>query len=1474
MPLIPDDEGAPLRAGTLAPEADPFQQGPTASETIGAAVRQENTIANVVSLFNRPTHPPEEGYNPIAAMRGTKYERDYLDAALSIRSSAEMADFQARIDREEADRRVLHDAGGWGVAAGVLAGTIDPLVFLPVGGAVRSVKGGYSAVRSAGVVGGLTALQTGVSEAALQTAQETRGGAESAIAIATSGLLGGLIGGGAAALLSRAERQALEGVFDMDRKAISEIVEGPAPTVGLAAPAGAAASDVRRLDLVGYGLDKVPGLSSLVEKMSPTLRVFSSDNIPAKRAMADLAETALRFEDNLRGIATSLDRNFMAAAPVSRLVQAQKTGMQLEAAETLKETFAAYRFGEADAAAPVARAAFDDLRGAVEDGKLAFNDFKREVTNALFSGDAHAIPQVEQAAKRIRANILEPIRAKAIELKLLDPDAAPKGDPSWFARVWNKQKVAERRPEAVKRFADWLEGEQTRKAGAQERLSSLSDDLDRVDAARAKLDARLARLEESALKLEGAIGERAMEARRAGARADVLAERRALLAEEQSEIEEFIAAMRDDLRDPQLRARIDNFERDYRAMRAAEEKARVSDGDLDRIDQQEAKGELRDRVGKMAAEIVLGERRPVKEPSFVHFIVRAGGLRESQGDVFNVVGSSRAMPGLLSKNGRSVDELGELIYERFNLPERPLESQVLEWLDEALRGRQPGFWLDSMTGKQQAGIDATRFAASLDEAMSQAGFTPKSKADVAAFLRGDEAPARTLEDLDRALADMEGAAIPPSVKLEGVEGELTLAREDLAAARGWLRRGLRGRQAAEKRAARVDGGQAEAGIADRASRGRVGILADRRARALTKKELLEDAVRLQDAAEAEMMARIEGELQEWGGKSAADALSAIKARDKAAAGRDPDAARLASADKPTLAAVKRILDSDRNLSRQELDARANEIVDRLLGTPDGRLPYDAASGGAKSLATPETGEMRGSLKSRDFAIPTSLVRDFIEDDVEHVLSTVTRTLLPDMALVERFGDVDMTLAQKQIMEASAAKSAAAGSNPKAQRVIDKEREMLLRDVLATRDRIRGTYGMAADSTGRNLARFANLAKSINVVTDLGGAALNSMGDAAGVVMRHGFVNVFRDGWVPFFERMMATNPATASDKRQLKAMLLAVETQLNLRQHAIADIAENYRPGSRFERSAQWMADKSQLVNGQAFWTDWMKSIAATTASAEMLRSVERVVAGRATAKQITALAEANIDEAAARRIAAAYADGGGQKIDGARLPNTAEWKDRSAAQIFEAALQRETDIAVVTPGLEKPLWMSRPVMGLLGQFKSFIAGANERMLIANLQRSDWNTLQGLVASVALGMLSYRLYTLATGQKASDRPQDWIKEGMNRSGVLGWFDEINAVSGKFTRGQADAFRLIGADKPLTRMQSRGIIGTLAGPTAGKIERLAQVAGSAASGEWTASDTTAVRRLMPFQNLFYLRQMLDQVEKGVNSAFGVPERQAR
>jgi hypothetical protein len=62
-----------------------------------------------------------------------------------------------------------------------------------------------------------------------------------------------------------------------------------------------------------------------------------------------------------------------------------------------------------------------------------------------------------------------------------------------------------------------------------------------------------------------------------------------------------------------------------------------------------------------------------------------------------------------------------------------------------------------------------------------------------------------------------------------------------------------------------------------------------------------------------------------------------------------------------------------------------------------------------------------------------------------------------------------------------------------------------------------------------------------------------------------------------------------------------------------------------------------------------------------------------------------------------------------------------------------------------------------------------------------------------------------------------------------------------------------------------------GPTWGKIQNILKVTGSAGAGEWSAADTHAVRMLLATQNLLYTRMLFDQVESGINNAFGIPAR---
>jgi hypothetical protein len=712
---------------------------------------------------------------------------------------------------------------------------------------------------------------------------------------------------------------------------------------------------------------------------------------------------------------------------------------------------------------------------------------------------------------------------------------------------------------------------------------------------------------------------------------------------------------------------------------------------------------------------------------------------------------------------------------------------------------------------------------------------------------------------------------PDLVALEKSRAEVKKEAEPYLKQLNQLRKTL-----AEERAARIEGARGGA-VFETKIRDRGNVIADALSGKRAEIDELESKLTNEHASAAAVRAKIEEEIGKWEGKSAAEAKSALKARDKyeaeraakaAAKGEAAPTTRLTSADAAIDRTVKRILESHRDLSDPELRDLAQEITGRVLGTPDGRLPYDLAQGGPDLGYRPGGGEPpRGPLAAREFNIPDDMIKEFMENDIEHVVNAHLRTMVPDVLLTERFGDTRMTEALKKIDEEYARLTDAAGSE-KERTALGKERDAALRDVAGIRDRIRGVYGQDVFNSMRGAGRVAAAVKNLNVLTSMGMAAVSSLPDMAGAVFRFGLGTTFNDAWAPFVSSLMGNRELTREAFRQFRAMGISIETVTSQRAHALSDIMDSYRPQSRLERSLQWGADRFQLVNMLGPWTDIQKTIAATVASQEIFRAAEASAKGAASERQLRLLGESNIDQHMAVKIAEQYA-ASGNIVDGVHLPNTEAWTDTTARQAFEGAVGREVDIAVITPGQEKPLWLSNPVVSVLGQFKSFTAASTERILVANLQRRDAQVMQGLIASLGLGMVSYKVNAMLGGQPTSDRPQDWIKEAISRGGVLGWFEEGNALASKMTRGGVDIYRLIGADKPLSRYAGRSVLDQMLGPTAGKIEALSKITGAAGTLEWNQSDTSALRKITAFQNVFYLRGLFNQVEAGANNAFGIP-----
>lgn len=1524
---------APYRAPTIGPDvvgAALRQSNPVVS------------VITALQSQSQDTHIDPE-HNPIDTIgRGSKYEQFYLDRFLGSRNENETRQIMANIDREDTDRETLAASGTPGTVVQIGAGLLDPTLLLPAGGLVRAADGSISIARSLLETSALGGLGVGVSEAALQASQETRSAEESLINIGTGTVLAGLLGGAVAGMLGRAERKVIEDLT-RDRVAIAKAADLPVPPhlepaavraeteaalgrlqdeitaakaagndaevarltasmpplqqqlenlmepandimPSMARSAGAAAADERQLivkSVLPQWLKNVvpPSVrheaSKWIGSLSPSQRMFFQyDTLTGRRAMADLIELAFDFEDNAKGITTT-----SGGAPIARAVHLARSRIGIESSAELTKAFQEYRFGKNGGVMQMAKAQFQDMTGKA-DGAMSFSAFKTEVSRALRNGDTHEIPQVQQVAQYLRQNVFAPIEKRLVDAGLLDKEGvAPKGDTSYFHRVWNKEALIANRNDARKVFADWLESEDATKARQQARVQSAFDQRKNVLKQLSRIEGRIERAQARAETIGARLDERGKEAGATAMRAETLADRTNAITEEIGDLEEFVGAMRQELSDPEALERLRELEDEVRELKR--QGGPLTETDLRELDRAETAGVQGDT--RIAAEIAIGRRNRMSEGSLLAWVAKNGGVADTNGDVRAALGDVK-IPGLVRKDrigallGKppqmSLDDWGEKIASEFNLPERLSPDEVLRAFEDAKSGKHPWWWTERNPDAAKASY-VNALAAEMEEMWARLDRpSPGSLREVARWLNDGEISA---DEWNRA-AD---AAFDSLIEKAETETALKMAQQARDDVKGLMAK-AEGRRATRATTARVEGARAaEAGSAANRNARRLNTLLDQADRTAMVKDLLEIA-KANAKSEADRLTKaLEDEVRAWKGNSAAEALSALKKRDeqerltslKVEAGvmKAPQT-RYTGADRAVDRFAKRLLKSERGLTRAEHEARADEILDRIIGSPDGRLPYDVASGGAKMGAPdPNAAPPRGALQERDFAIPSNLVQPFLENDVEHVLNVYTRTVLPDLALHERFGDVEMKAEFRKLNEEYAAKIAAA---PEKSKALEKEKQKAIRDLAAIRDRVRGTYGWNPDVTARRMGELATVAKSYNVVTDLGSAPLNSMGDLAGIVYQYGIGTVLKDAWLPFFKSLSGTGFAGEA-LRQAKAMQIAVETETNLRSHALSDVLENHRPGTKFGRGMQWMADKSQIANMQAWWTDRAKAMASAVAATETLRSAKRVATGAATAKDIERLAQMNIDQAMARRIHAEIEAGGGNVVDGIMLPNTGQWQDASVRQAFEAAIAGVVDRAVVTPGLEKPLIFSNPILALLGQFKSFTAASHERILIPALQRRDAQTLQGLVASAALGMVSYKLYSVVAGRETSSDPSQWIKEGISRGGALGWLDEANnSVLAKLTSGELDMYRLVGAEKPLTRFEQRSAVSALLGPTVGKLDSIMGVSGAAFRGEWSQGDTARLRRLAPYQNLWWLRNTFNAVEDGANQALGVPERAVR
>ncbi len=544
--------------------------------------------------------------------------------------------------------------------------------------------------------------------------------------------------------------------------------------------------------------------------------------------------------------------------------------------------------------------------------------------------------------------------------------------------------------------------------------------------------------------------------------------------------------------------------------------------------------------------------------------------------------------------------------------------------------------------------------------------------------------------------------------------------------------------------------------------------------------------------------------------------------------------------------------TDRQPDLDIADARilADEIMGRIISTPDGRLDYDYRIGENASKGGNRSG-LSAPFKARSFDIEDVAVEEFLENDIEVLSQIYTRKTIPDIELVREFGDVNME-AELKTVEQDWDKKIRAAKTEKERVSLGKRRDSDIRDLAAMRDRIRNRYNIADHNNP--WVRIGRVTRDLNYMRLLGGVVASSIPDVGRVIMAEGMVNTFGTGLKALTGNLKGLKLAA----REAKLAGVGVDALMGGRAEILADVADYAQGGTAFERGVRSAASRFSSLNLMNQWTSGIKQWHAVTAQT---RIADNLIKGKYDAR----LGQLGINEDNAKNIAEQLRIYG-QEIDGVRIANTSQWDSPELVMMWRGALRKESDRVIIVPGQERPLFMSSELGKTVFQFKTFMFSATQRVLISGLQAQDKHMLQGVITMISLGAMAYAFKEWDAGREISDDPRVFVMEGIDRSGALGILMEMNNTLEKISSNSIGMRPLIGINVPASRYASRSQLDSMAGPTFGLAGDAIKVMGAATNQyEWTDSDIRAIRRLIPGQNLSFLRQGFDVLEREVSDA---------
>lgn len=550
-------------------------------------------------------------------------------------------------------------------------------------------------------------------------------------------------------------------------------------------------------------------------------------------------------------------------------------------------------------------------------------------------------------------------------------------------------------------------------------------------------------------------------------------------------------------------------------------------------------------------------------------------------------------------------------------------------------------------------------------------------------------------------------------------------------------------------------------------------------------------------------------------------------------------------------ALKTWLVRDKKMDAMEAESEAMAMKDTLLGLQDS---YPALY--LRTKIDPEKGV--AFIKSKTWEVPDAIVEKYLLNDARQVTARYVeqanrlsrwKTYLQDKGVSSERELADRIRADYDLMKTHLQGKLDTGKISEAdfnKAILDADKS-LADDLKNLEDSLAIMLGQYTTRTPAD--KFFQRLRSYQYITMLGGVVISSLSDLSMPIIKHGFGRTFMNGWLGGLETMGGDigKLAIADQRRAMVGVELEMDSAI--RQMIDPDVIKG--AGNTYDQVIEKTTGIFSRVNLMSYWNNMGKRIAYRTAQARTLDDIINYDSvGKAEKEYLAYLGFGPEDIA---KIQQEVKDGHIVKYKHTYITNTDQWADQALAERFNAGMLKEVNGTVVRAKEgDLPAWMQRSeVNKTLMQFRGFFFGFSNRVMVSALQRRDKNVAQGVAALVSMGAMSYIIKTKLSGKEPDYSPDNLIKQGISRSGLLGIL----------TDPMFFAYKSLFGGQTGSRYFNDNMIEYVMGPSASRAQDLWELAGDLGHGNLSEKQADKALKFMPFNNVFWLRDIFDRLNGG-------------